>query len=96
MVSIDSAEENTFVSGQIGTTEHWVSARDNVTEGTFVWATGVTFWTGGLSGAVVSGKYANFISGEPNNTGDCVRMLSGGQWRDASCSSTYRALCEKN
>jgi hypothetical protein len=95
LVSIESAAENSFVSSLIGSTEHWVSGRDITTEGTFVWATGTTFWTGGLSGSAPAGAYANFVSGEPNDTGDCLRMVSGGQWRDVSCTSSYRAVCEK-
>jgi hypothetical protein len=95
IVSIESAEENVFVSSQIGTVEHWVSGRDFTTEGTFIWASGVTFWTGGLAGSAPEGAYANFFAGEPNNTGDCLRIVSGGQWRDAGCTARYPAVCEK-
>jgi hypothetical protein len=95
IVSIESAEENAFVSSQIGTVEHWVSGRDFTTEGTFIWATGATFWTGGLAGSAPEGAYANFFAGEPNNTGDCLRIVSGGQWRDAGCTASNRAVCEK-
>jgi len=40
--------------------------------------------------------YANFVSGEPNGgaTHDCMRIVSGGTWRDNSCSASYRAACE--
>lgn len=96
IVSLESAAENSFVSSLIGTTDHWLSGTDATTEGTFVWASGGTFWTGGLSGAAPAGAYANFVTGsEPNNSGDCVRMVSGGQWRDVSCTASYRAVCEK-
>jgi hypothetical protein len=95
IVSIESAAENVFVTSAIGTLEHWLSGRDFTTEGTFVWASGLTFWTGGLAGAAPPGAYANFLSGEPNNTGDCLRIVSGGQWRDAGCSATSRTVCEK-
>jgi hypothetical protein len=95
LASIESATENSFVSTLVGATEHWLSGTDTVTEGAFVWATGATFWTGGLSGSAPAGAYANFVSGEPNDSGDCIRMVSGGQWRDVSCTSSYRAVCEK-
>jgi hypothetical protein len=95
IVSIESVGENDLVSSLIGTAEHWVSGRDVTTEGTFVWASGVAFWTGGLGGSAPAGAYANFFPGEPNNTGDCLRIVSGGQWRDGGCASSYRAVCEK-
>jgi hypothetical protein len=95
VVSLESAAENGFVSSLVGSTEHWLSGTDATTEGSFVWASGATFWTGGLNGSPPAGAYANFVAGEPNDTGDCVRMVSGGQWRDVSCTATYRAVCEK-
>jgi hypothetical protein len=95
IVSIESALENDFVTSLIGTIEHWVSGRDFTTEGTFIWASGVTFWTGGLTGSAPPDAYANFFAGEPNNTGDCLRIVPGGQWRDAGCPASYRAICEK-
>lgn len=47
-------------------------------------------------------SYKNWYSGEPNNKdpkfidddGDCVR-ISSGDWRDASCSNTFPALCSQ-
>ena len=96
VVAIESAAESSFMSSLTGATEYWLSGTDATTEGSFVWAGGATFWTGGLSGAAPAGVYANFVSGEPNDSGDCVRIVSGGQWRDVSCTSTFRAICEKN
>jgi hypothetical protein len=95
LASIESAAENSSVSSLVAGTEFWLSGSDSATEGTFVWANGSTFWTGGLSGAAPTGAYANFVSGEPNDSGDCVRIVSGGQWRDVSCTASYRAVCEK-
>jgi hypothetical protein len=95
VASIESAAENSFVSSLVGSTEHWLSGSDATTEGSFVWASGGTFWTGGLAGSAPAGAYANFVSGEPNESGDCIRMVSGGQWRDISCTASYRAVCEK-
>ena len=95
LASIESAAENSSVSSLVAGTEFWLSGSDSATEGTFVWASGATFWAGGLSGAAPAGAYANFVSGEPNGSGDCVRIVSGGQWRDVSCTASYRAVCEK-
>jgi hypothetical protein len=94
VASVETAAENSFISSLTGSTEYWLSGTD-VVEGTFVWGSGGTFWTGGPTGSAPAGAYANFVSGEPNNSGDCMRMVAGGQWRDVSCTSTYRAVCEK-
>jgi hypothetical protein len=85
----------------IGSSEYWLGGTDQTTEGTWVWVGGQTFWTGGLSGGPAAGAYANFVSSEPNNAGsgggsDCIRMVSGGGWRDIECTGSYRAVCEKN
>lgn len=97
LATIESAAENQFVAGLAGTIEAWLGGGDGSSEGTWVWsATGARFWTGGATGAPVSGVYANFMSGEPNggDTHDCMRIVSGGAWRDNSCSASYRAVCE--
>jgi hypothetical protein len=101
LVAINDSAENQFVSGLIGTGDNWIGATDNAAEGTFVWSTGATFWTGGATGAPANGAYTNFASGEPNNQGttgenDCVRMISDGTWRDIGCTSSYTAVCERN
>jgi hypothetical protein len=97
LATVTSASENQFVSGLIGSNESWLGATDRTTEGTWVWVSGQTFWTGGLGGAPASGAYANFTSDEPNDAGgaDCLRMIAGGQWRDIACTSSFRAVCEK-
>ncbi len=97
LARIASAAENQFVANLIGNTESWLGATDRTTEGTFVWVNGTTFWTGGPTGAAANGSYTNFATGEPNDAGgsDCLRMVAGGQWRDISCSASYRPVCEK-
>lgn len=94
VASVETAAENSFLSSLAGTTEYWLSGTDAV-EGTFVWGSGGTFWTGGLTGAPPAGAYANFASAEPNDSGDCVRLIAGGLWRDVSCTAAYRGVCEK-
>jgi len=39
--------------------------------------------------------YANWGIGEPNFTGECVRMVQGGTWADNPCTTSYYALCER-
>ena len=91
---VGDAAENTFIAGLIGSAESWLGGNDITTEGTWVWSTGQTFYTGG---APVSGVYTNFVTGEPNDVGgsDCLRMLEGGGWRDIGCTASYQAVCEK-
>jgi hypothetical protein len=97
LATVTSVSENQFVSGLIGSNESWLGATDRTTEGTWVWANGQTFWTGGVNGGPAAGAYVNFTSDEPNDAGgaDCLRMIAGGQWRDIACTSSYRAVCEK-
>jgi hypothetical protein len=98
LAEIGGAAENNFVASLIGTREHWLGGNDRTTEGRFAWQSGAAFWSGGLGGAVLPGAYAAFVSGEPNDAGgnsDCVRMIAGGGWRDVSCGSAYRAVCER-
>ena len=57
-----------------GWTQTYLGATDLDTEGTWTWIKtgGSTFWEGGdpaSGGAAVSGMFANFLDGEPNNGG---------------------------
>ncbi len=99
LAQVSSAEENNFVSGIIGTSESWLGGTDRTTEGTFLWLSGSTFWSGGATGAAVGGSYTNFVIGEPNDGGgnsDCLRMVAGGGWRDITCTNPFVAVCESN
>jgi hypothetical protein len=101
---IGRSAENAFVSGLIGGVDSWLGATDRTTEGTFVWLTGITFWRGGATGMLVPGlfdSFDNLNTGEPNNSGsgggegDCLRMVSGGGWRDDGCGVARGAVCER-
>jgi hypothetical protein len=97
LADIGSAAENAFVVRVIGTGEFWLGGTDRATEGTWVWSDGTQFWTGGATGSVVAGQYANWDPGEPNNAGGnshCLRMIAGGAWRDIDCAQEYPAVCE--
>ena len=90
LASIESECENDFVVELLGQTSGWeqtyLGATDldqdteGDTEGTWTWIKtgGSTFWEGGdptAGGAAVSGMYANFLDGEPNDGGqgqDCL------------------------
>jgi hypothetical protein len=103
LITVESSTENQFLSGLVGGSETWLGAGDAAAEGTFLWVNGQTFWTGGASGTPIAGAYTNFGSGEPNNAGggasssnaDCLRMVSGGSWRDSACGDGFRTVCEK-
>jgi hypothetical protein len=42
------------------------------------------------------GGYSNWFPGEPNGSGDCVRMKAGGvQWADDPCTNLHDAICER-
>ena len=57
-----------------GSVEGVIGGSDASAEGTWEWANGPeagqVFWTGGQGGAAANGLYANFLAGEPNNSGD--------------------------
>jgi hypothetical protein len=84
-----------------------IGGTDVVKEGTFVWGTGTTFWTGGLKGSPVGNVYTNWAHDEPNNDGspseNCMEFLleNGtigllGQWNDVPCDrAIYETLCEQ-
>ena len=97
LAEINSAAENAFVARVVGTGESWLGGSDRTTEGTWVWGSGTTFWMGGATGAAVGGAYTSFEPGEPNDgngNSDCLRMITGGAWRDSDCATEYSAVCE--
>jgi hypothetical protein len=84
-----------------------IGGTDAVKEGTFVWGSGTTFWTGGLKGSPAGNAYTNWAHDEPNNNGtpseNCMEFLleNGdigllGQWNDVPCDrAIYETLCEQ-
>lgn len=95
--TIESTEENTFIASLTGSVEAYLGGGDAGTEGAWTWeGSGVRFWNGGANGTAVAGVFQRFMSGEPNggSTHDCMRIVSGGYWRDNACGSSYRAVCE--
>jgi len=88
LATVTSADEHTFLTEQ--GLSGWLGGSDNTTEGEWYWITGPEanqqFWSGGSSGSVVSGMYANWGTGEPNNLGeeDYLAMAGppNGFWND--------------
>lgn len=94
LTTITSQAENDFVAERL-LNAGWMGASDSGTEGDWKWVTGpengTSFWSGGIGGSPVSGRYANWGSGEPNDSGneDCAQFLTGGsgKWNDLACGS---------
>jgi hypothetical protein len=94
LTTITSDDENNFVSDRLENAG-WMGASDQDSEGVWQWVTGpedgTQFWSGGASGTTSADSYANWNSGEPNNSGDnenCAQFLAGGtgKWNDLPCS----------
>lgn len=95
LATITSQSENEFVSDRL-TDAGWMGASDVTSEGDWKWVTGpesgTSFWSGASGGSTVSGRYANWGTGEPNDASneDCAQFLTGGsgKWNDLPCSVT--------
>lgn len=96
LATITSSNENSFVTARLANAG-WMGANDAVSEGAWRWVTGpesgTQFWSGASGGSTVGGNYANWNSGEPNDSSgneDCGQYLSGGsgKWNDLPCSGT--------
>lgn len=95
LASIDSQEENDFLTNKMVAhggykygDEAWIGGTDMASEGAFTWIDGYmgakVFWQ---YGAPVSGMYTSFKENEPNENGeeDCLASDGNGHWNDQSC-----------
>lgn len=97
LATITSAEENAFISARI-VADGWIGASDSASEGDWKWVSGpengTSFWSGqgAPGGHTVGANYANWNSGEPNDSSsneDCAEYYSGsGMWNDLPCSGS--------
>ena len=98
LVTISCAEENAFAFNAIHQSG-WIGASDAASEGDWRWVTGpetgTAFFSGnGTTGGAVGGKYNNWNSGEPNNSGggeNYAQFLPGttnGFWNDLANTTT--------
>ena len=92
LATINDSGENTWIDGQVdffaSSRRWWIGYNDITLED--YWD-----WDGPFS------TYTNWGSGEPNDAGsgeDCVLLnqSSGGEWNDASCSTSTYFVCEAN
>lgn len=93
LTTITSQAENDFVADRL-LNAGWMGASDSANENDWKWVTGpengTSFWSGLSNGSPVSGRYSNWSTGEPNNSGDedCAQFLAGssGKWNDLPCT----------
>ncbi|MEZ6147911.1 MAG: right-handed parallel beta-helix repeat-containing protein [Planctomycetaceae bacterium] len=84
LASINSQDENDFLTTTFGSASPWIGFNDIATEGTFVWTSGEPT------------NFANFGPGEPNGGAaeNFVQLLSNGFWNDLGGSAKHQAIIE--
>jgi len=100
LANITSQTENDFIHA-LSSTNTWIGGSDAAVEGDWRWIAGPEggqpFWSGGPGGSTVGGSYANWGSGEPNNSGgneDGVHMRPDGKWNDQNVATSYTYVTE--
>jgi hypothetical protein len=89
LVTISSSAESNAVNPISTNVDRWMglskSASAPATDASYHFVTGEA-----------RGGYSNWSPGEPNGSGDCVRMKAGGaQWADDGCTNLHDAICER-
>jgi hypothetical protein len=101
LAEIESGAENAFVrttaNGLYGASDLHIGGSDSIAEGQWMWDGSVQFWQGGSGGAAVMNRFANWVSGEPNDDGteDCAEMKPDGRWNDGDCGDGQRFVCRR-
>jgi hypothetical protein len=87
LVTLGSAAEETAVLALAPTKDKWIGMSRPVgsppKDASYVWVTGEPR------------TYTDWDQGEPNGSGECVRLRAGGKWTDNSCGSSLVAICER-
>lgn len=103
LATLNDAAENSWAYqtfGMVGS-DYFIGANDIANEGAWLWEENdANFWNGDFNGAVVPPWFANWRSGEPNDSGaqeDCAHVYAGtGLWNDLLCDATRRCLVESD
>jgi hypothetical protein len=103
LATIASRDENLFVSQYVNA-DAWMGAHDTAVEGTWVWVSEAGdgtanghFWTGLSNGSVQNSLFANWATGEPNDSSsreDAGQFYAsrqdadGAEWNDLPATGT--------
>jgi hypothetical protein len=86
LVTLNNSAENNWLNTQLsGSAQHWIGLNDATTEGSFVWASGI------------SSSYTNWASGQPNNQNNqdfAAFNASSGKWSDFGTADCYKYIVE--
>lgn len=101
---IDYAAESEWLVGMFRPVSDvgFIGANDIATEGVWVWdQTDQNFWNGAADGSPAGGLYADWSSGEPNNSGDdgedvATLGLSSGGWNDLNVARERYCIVESD
>lgn len=99
LIRIDSMDENRRIQSLI-TQPIWLGANSITTANNWRWATaannnGDQFWSGGVNGARVGGRFNNWAPGTLASTDRCVVMLpTTGRWSVVPCNQARGYICE--
>jgi hypothetical protein len=97
LVAIEGSAENDFVVASVATNVS-IGASDAAIEGLWAWSfNGTPFWRGTSTGSALLGRYANWSTGEPGDSGgeDCAELRKlDGKWNDVACAGTRAFVCE--
>jgi len=100
LVTINDANENAWLKTTFSDVEGaslWTGGNDKAQEGRWVWVENdANFWNGASGGTVVPGMYANWASGEPNDSGgeDSCELRTDGKWNDNKHTQTRKGIVE--
>ncbi len=94
LMKVTSGPEDTWIydTGFATLGEYWLGSSDESTPDTWTWLWGGTFWTGTANGT--AGGYEHWNDNEPNASGECAMVQTGGAWDDRICTDQRGYVCE--